>query len=84
MATKTISLEPDAYKKLRQAKTGESFTEVVRRAVWLDTPATGVMLLDYYRKGGSGVSERYLDAVAAVSGRLIGRPFPFCTDRRTK
>ena len=33
MATKTISLELDAYEKLKRAKRGsESFSEVVRRA----------------------------------------------------
>ena len=64
MATKTITLELDAYEKLRQVKRGgESFTEVVRRAIWLDAPATGEALLQYYRKGGSGVSGKYLDAV---------------------
>lgn len=64
MATKTITLELDAYEKLRKVKRGgESFTEVVRRAVWLDTPLTGETLLQYFRKGGSGVSGKYLDAV---------------------
>ena len=64
MATKTISLELDAYEKLRLAKRGgESYTEVVRRAVWVDAPATGADLRDYFRKGGSGISEKYLDAV---------------------
>ena len=64
MATKTITLELDAYEKLRQVKRGgESFTEVVRRAIWLDAPATGEALLQYFRKRGSGVSGKYLDAV---------------------
>ncbi len=62
--TKTITLELDAYEKLRQAKRGgESFTEVVRRAVLVDAPLTGTSLRDYLRKGGSGVSDRYLDSV---------------------
>lgn len=62
--TKTITLELDAYEKLRQAKRGgESFTEVVRRAVLVDSPLTGESLRDYLRKGGSGVSDRYLDSV---------------------
>jgi hypothetical protein len=68
MATKTITLELDAYEKLRSAKRGgESFTEVVRRALWLDAPATGESLLHYFRNGGSGVSDKYLDAVEEAS-----------------
>lgn len=64
MATKTITLELDAYEKLRQAKRGgESFTEVVRRAVLTDAPLTGSALRDYLKKGGSGISEKYLEAV---------------------
>lgn len=64
MPTKTITLELDAYEKLRLAKRGgESFTEVVRRAVLVDSPLTGAALRDYLRNGGSGVSDKYLDAV---------------------
>lgn len=64
MATKTITLELDAYEKLRAAKRqGESFTDVVRRATWVDAPATGASLREYFHGGGSGVSSRYLDAV---------------------
>ena len=64
MATKTITLELDAYEKLRKVKRGgESFTEVVRRAVWVDAPATGEGLLTYFRNGGSGISDKYLVAV---------------------
>lgn len=64
MATKTVTLELDAYEKLRQVKRGgESFTEVVRRAVWVDAPATGESLLNYSRNGGSGTSDKYLDSV---------------------
>ena len=40
MAVKTISLEMDAYEKLRRAKRAprESFSNVVRRARWDDLP----------------------------------------------
>lgn len=49
MAIKTISLEIDAYEKLRRAKRAprESFSSVVRRARWDDLPASaGEVLRD--------------------------------------
>ncbi len=68
MATKTITLELDAYEKLRAAKkAGESFSEVVRRVRFADEPVTGAGLRGYYRSGGSGVAEGYLDAVAEAA-----------------
>ena len=64
MATKTITLELDAYEKLRTAKkNGESFSKVVRRATFADAPLTGADLLAFYRSGGSGVSEAYLQSI---------------------
>jgi hypothetical protein len=68
MPTKTITLELDAYEKLRSAKKpGESFTEVVRRADIGGGLVTGAALLAYYEAGGSGISESYLDAVEEAS-----------------
>jgi hypothetical protein len=51
MATKTISLELNAYEKLRRARRDprESFSSVVRRARWEDQPATGPRLLEDLR-----------------------------------
>lgn len=48
MATKTITLELDAYEKLRRAKrrASESFSEVVRRAVSPPQPLTAAELAD--------------------------------------
>ena len=67
MATKTITLELDAYEKLRLSKRpGESFTVVVRRARFVESPATGASLRQYFRTRGGGVSEHYLDAVEAT------------------
>ena len=46
MATKTISLELDAYEKLRRAKReGESFSVVVRRARFGPPDASGATIL---------------------------------------
>ena len=46
MATKTITLELDAYEKLRRAKrAGESFTNVVRRARFGPPDASGASIL---------------------------------------
>ena len=70
MATKTITLEMDAYEKLRQAKrAGESFTEVVRRAVWVSPFLTGAVLRDYLRSGGSGISEKYLETAESAAAQ---------------
>lgn len=70
MATKTISLELDAYDKLRDAKLpGESFSAVVRR-LQVATPApSGGDLLKRFEAGGSGVDETYLDAVEAATAQ---------------
>lgn len=60
MATKTISLELDAYEALRRAKRSEreSFSSVVRRAKWADAPpAAGDVLksLEAAVKAGPGL-----------------------------
>jgi predicted CopG family antitoxin len=70
MATKTISLELDAYEKLRARKQpGESFSDVVRRSRFEDAAPTGRALLDFFRSGGSKVEKSYLDAVESASAR---------------
>ena len=64
MATKTISLVIVAYERLKASKKpGESFSEVVRRAHFVDDVSTGKDLLEWMREGGSGVSKSYLDEV---------------------
>lgn len=66
--TKTITLEIDAYEKLRAAKRGgESFTEVVRRAVIPASAPTGKTLREHYRGGGGLVSDEYLDTAERAS-----------------
>jgi len=63
MAIKTISLELDAYEKLRRAKRSprESFSSVVRRARWDDVPPTAGALLQELRALCSQHPEVLLD-----------------------
>ncbi len=68
MATKTISLELDAYEKLKRAKRSEreSFSEVVRRAHWDVEASTGSRVLAHLselraRHPGSFLPDDVLD-----------------------
>lgn len=69
MATKTVTLEIDAYERLKAAKrTGESFSAVVRRAIFPADPPTGRALLEYIDGRHAHVSESYLSSVEAAAG----------------
>jgi hypothetical protein len=75
LATKAITLELGAYEKLRQVKRrDESFTEVVRRAIWVVAPATGECLLHCFHNGRSGVSDKSM--VDAVEEAAKHDPIP--------
>lgn len=64
MPTKTITLEIDTYEKLRLPKRGgESFTEVVRRAVIPASAPTAATPREHCQGGGAGVCDGYLDSV---------------------
>lgn len=47
MATKTISIDLEAWERLRRARRdpGESFSRVIKRAVWEEPPCTAARLL---------------------------------------
>lgn len=67
MATKTISLSLDAYEKLRRAKRpGESFSDVVRRARWLEETISARELLSRRRADGALLSREELERIEAV------------------
>jgi len=74
MSTKTISLRDEAYERLRRARKspGESFSDVVMRAVWPDQPLQAGEFLRLVRERGTLYSPDELDRVDEVS--LSDRP----------
>ena len=78
MATKTITLELDAYEKLRAAKRGrESFSSVVRRVVIPGASKSGAEVIAYLRSEGPFFREAELDAMeqAAAGDRPSENPW---------
>jgi predicted CopG family antitoxin len=75
MATKTISLEIDAYERLRAAKgPGESFSDVVRRATFPKKTLTGHDLLIYLKKRGPILSGAALNNLEKTHQKLSALP----------
>ncbi len=64
MSGKTVTLDPDAYRRLKTSKRpGETFSSVVRRAYFKDDPPTGEDLLKWADNASGPVPEDYLLAV---------------------
>lgn len=67
MATRTITLELDAYEKLKTAKRGrESFSSVVRRCILPDGPKTGAALLDILQARTALLTEEELNVIESI------------------
>ena len=65
VSTKTISLKLEAYERLRRARRypGESFSDVILRAVWPGQTVTGGELLALLRKRGASWTEAGLKRI---------------------
>ena len=75
MATKTISLELDAYERLKAAKgPGDSFSDVVRRATFPKKPFTAQDLLVELQKRGPMFSESELKDLEGTHDKLSTPP----------
>lgn len=67
MATKTITLELDAYNKLKAAKRGrESFSSVVRRSILPYAPRDGASILAVLRAREHFLSDEYLTNIEKI------------------
>ena len=63
MATKTISVDLEAYEQLRRARATEreSFSQVIKRAVWMPKQGTAGRLLATTRASAGILSDEQLD-----------------------
>ena len=67
MATKTISVDLEAYERLRRARLDEreSFSRVIKRAVWPAPAGTGAAMLAWREEAGA-LDEEALERLDAA------------------
>jgi predicted CopG family antitoxin len=79
MATKTISIDLEAYERLRRARRSrsESFSMVIKRAIWPAPPRTAGALLKAFA-GARVMDEGALDRLAEAQSadRPPENPWP--------
>ncbi|MFK7910699.1 MAG: antitoxin VapB family protein [Akkermansiaceae bacterium] len=68
MATKTISVDLEAYERLRAARSEEreSFSKVIKRAVWPAPSGTAAELLHWRKESTVAVEKSVLDRLDAA------------------
>jgi predicted CopG family antitoxin len=71
MATRTISLKEEAYRRLKAARRypSESFSEVVLRANWPEDTITGRGLLELHVSGRAIFRNDELDRIEELKAR---------------
>ena len=76
MATKTLSVDLEAYERLRAARLHEreSFSKVIKRAIWPSLAGTAADLLAWRDEEEGRVAEEILDALDAA--QKADRPAP--------
>jgi len=76
MPTKTISVDLEAYERLRRARSSarESFSQIIKRAVWTPEPGTAGQLLALTRAQGECLPAAALDALDRMQDEDVPAP----------
>ena len=77
MATKTISVDLDAYERLNRArlKANESFSQVIKRATWESPPSTAAALLEAF-ESAPPLDDSVLDYLESAQAADASAPPP--------